>query len=192
MGEVPTGRALLRSGARVGDDVLRVGRARGCGARRRGDSRPHDARRRRAGRGCGRSSRRRRRGSRSGIALRGVATAALDVSDGLVGDLSHILERSAVGAARGPAGRAAFARAGRLLGGAERALAIECLLAGGDDYELCFTAPREAAAAIAAIAERTGVPLTRIGTITVGPGLVVRDEQGVPLPALPRAYDHFG
>ena len=75
--------------------------------------------------------------------------------------------------------------------GAERALAIECLLGGGDDYELCFTAPRAAAGNVAVIAADTEVPLTRIGVVTKGSGLLVRDEHGVPLVALPRAYDHF-
>ena len=70
--------------------------------------------------------------------------------------------------------------------------ALAHALAGGDDYELCFTAPRVAAAAIAAIAASTGVPLTRIGTVTDGGGLVVRDMHGVPLARLPRAYAHFG
>jgi len=79
----------------------------------------------------------------------------------------------------------------RLFGKAEHELAVECLLAGGDDYELCFTAPPAAAARIAQIASGTAVPLARIGTITRGRGLVVRDERGVPMPELPRSYDHF-
>ena len=80
---------------------------------------------------------------------------------------------------------------GRLLSGAERSIALDCLLGGGDDYELLFTAPREAAAVVARIAAQTGVALARIGTLTDTPGLAVRDEQGVPLPKLPRAFDHF-
>ena len=190
MGEVPAGRALLRSGAQVGDDVyvsgvlgdaaLAVAALKGRTAL---DTEALAAARARLETPTPRIA--------LGVALRGVATAALDVSDGLVGDLSHILERSAVGATVDMPAVPRSSALGRLLGGAERDLALECLLAGGDDYELCFTAPREAAAAVAAIAERTGVPLTRIGAITAGPGLVVRDEHGVPLPVLPRAYDHF-
>jgi thiamine-monophosphate kinase len=79
----------------------------------------------------------------------------------------------------------------RLVHGPHRRLAIDCLLAGGDDYELCFTAPASAAARIAAIAATVKLPLTRIGSITEGPGLVVRDEHGIVLHDLPRAYDHF-
>ena len=139
----------------------------------------------------GRDSRHPFRVSRSARRLRGVATAALDVSDGLVGDLSHILERSAVGATVELSAVPRSPLLARLMGGDERKLALGCLLAGGDDYELCFTAPPAAAARVAAIAASTGVALTRIGEITNGPGLVVRDEHGVPLPELPLAYDHF-
>ena len=126
-----------------------------------------------------------------GIALRGVATAALDVSDGLTGDLGHILEQSGVGATIDLAAVPRSRTLDRLLAGAERSIALDCLLAGGDDYELCFTAPRAAASRVAAIAAETGVALTRIGTITAAPGLAVRDERGAALPVLPRAFDHF-
>ena len=126
-----------------------------------------------------------------GQALRGVATAALDVSDGLVGDLSHILERSAVGAMVDMSADPAITHPRAPIGWRHRKPRLECLLAGGDDYELCFTAPPATAARVAAIAASTGVPLTRIGEITNGPGLAVRDEHGVPLPELPLAYDHF-
>jgi thiamine-monophosphate kinase len=126
-----------------------------------------------------------------GIAMRGVATAALDLSDGLTGDLAHILDRSEVGAVVDLPAVPRSDTLTRLLGGAERPLALGCVLAGGDDYELCFTAPPGAAARVAAIAEDLGVPLARIGTITEGRGLVVRDERGVPLSPLPRAFDHF-
>ena len=127
-----------------------------------------------------------------GIALRGVATAALDVSDGLIGDLAHLLERSAVGATLDLAAIPRSAALTRLLGGATRELALQCLLAGGDDYELCFTAPASAADRVAGIAADIALPLTRVGMITDGPGLTVRDEDGAPLSAIPRAFDHFG
>jgi len=190
LGEVPAGEALTRAGARSGDDVY-VSGALGDAAlavaamtgRTRLDGDAFDAARAILETPVPRIA--------LGIALRGVATAALDVSDGLVGDLAHILERSQVGATvelpaipRSPA-------LARLVGGVERTLALECLLAGGDDYELCFTAPRAAADRVAVIAASTKVPLARIGAITEGPGLVVRDERGVPLPAVPQAYDHF-
>ena len=190
IGEVPEGQALLRSGARPGDDVYvsgTLGDAALAVAALTG----------RAALDGGALAMARTRLEMPvprialGTALRGVATAALDVSDGLVGDLAHILERSRVGATvelpavpRSPA-------LARLLAGAERGLALQCVLAGGDDYELCFTAPRTAAGRVAAIARSVELPLARIGTITDGTGLVVLDEGGAPLSALPRAFDHF-
>ena len=190
MGEVPAGQALLRSGAKPGDDVY-VSGALGDAAlavaamtgRTRLDAEALAAARARLEMPVPRIA--------LGLALRGVATAAIDVSDGLVGDLAHILERSAVGATVELAAIPRSPALARLAGGDDRALALECLLAGGDDYELCFTAPRAAADRVAAIAASTALPLARIGAITAGPGLVVRDERGVPLPAVPRAYDHF-
>lgn len=126
-----------------------------------------------------------------GLALRGVASAAIDLSDGLTGDLRHLLQGSNVGAElRLDALPVGVALAARLAGG-ERMLALQCALAGGDDYELCFTAPVTQRDAIAVIARATAVPLSRIGTITPEPGLVVRDEQGALLPMLPGAWDHF-
>jgi thiamine-monophosphate kinase len=127
-----------------------------------------------------------------GIALRGTASAMLDVSDGLTGDLRHILDASAVGARvdleRIPCAPALAARRS----GPERELALACLLAGGDDYELLFTARNGARERVAAVGQEVGVPLTRIGKVTPPEmGLVVRAESGDALHALPRAFDHF-
>jgi len=190
LGEVPAGEALTRAGARSGDDVyvsgalgdaaLAVAAATG---RANLDGDALAAARTRLETPVPRIA--------LGIALRGVATAALDVSDGLVGDLAHILERSQVGATVELPAIPRSPTLSRFLSGPERELALECVLAGGDDYELCFTAPRAAAARVATIAANTALPLSRIGTITRSPGLVVRDEGGVPLSALPRAFDHF-
>jgi thiamine-monophosphate kinase len=77
------------------------------------------------------------------------------------------------------------------LAGAERAQALQCLVAGGDDYELCFTAPAHNRAAIAAIGDEIGIRVTRVGAITAGRAMVVRDESGNALRELPRAFDHF-
>jgi thiamine-monophosphate kinase len=126
-----------------------------------------------------------------GERLRGVATAMLDVSDGLIGDLGHILGASNVGAI---VDLAAIPRSPVLaakLTGDERTLALRCLLAGGDDYELCFTAPPAAKARLAAIAAEIGLPLSRIGAIGVGRGLVIRDERNRAIAGLPHAFDHF-
>jgi thiamine-monophosphate kinase len=126
-----------------------------------------------------------------GIRLRGVATSALDISDGLTGDLAHILEMSHVGA---QIDLRAIPRSPILdakVHGAERTLALACLLAGGDDYELCFTARKTERARIAQLATDFDLPLTRIGEISVGSDLLVRDEHGMPLAELPRGFDHF-
>jgi len=190
LGEVPVGAALTRAGARDGDDVY-VSGALGDAALAvaalggRTQLAPADlgAARSRLETPVPRLA--------LGAALRGVATAAIDVSDGLVGDLGHVLERSEAGAIVDLAAIPRSASLDRLLAGASRGLAVECLLAGGDDYELCFTASREAAARVAQIAAQLAVPLARIGTITREQGLVVRDEQGAPLAALPGGFDHF-
>lgn len=191
MGEVPAGAALTRAGARLGDDVYvsgTLGDAALAVAALAGRTAPDadvlaDARVRLESPAPRIAL---------GEALRGVATAALDVSDGLVGDLGHILERSGVGARVDLAAIPCTSALARMLAGVERALALECLLAGGDDYELCFTVPAAAAGRVGTIAANLGLALTRIGAI-VGreEGLIVRDEDGVSLPVLPRAYDHF-
>jgi thiamine-monophosphate kinase len=127
-----------------------------------------------------------------GLALRGVASAALDLSDGLTGDLAHILDASRVGAQIALAALPLSPALAQRLAGAERTLALGCALAGGDDYELCFTAAPAMRERIAAIARDLALPLTRIGGITAAPGMLVRDEHGDALSALPRAWDHFG
>ncbi|MFX7816525.1 hypothetical protein ABTK28_21470, partial [Acinetobacter baumannii] len=68
---------------------------------------------------------------------------------------------------------------------------LECVLAGGDDYELCFTAPVGAREPLAALAERVALPLTRVGTITAEPGLRLVDAGGEPVAFQARSFDHF-
>jgi thiamine-monophosphate kinase len=126
-----------------------------------------------------------------GVALRGVASSALDVSDGLVGDLGHILDASHVGATVDVAAIPTHPALRALLSTPDRPRALACLLAGGDDYELCFTATPAAQARVAEIAQSLALPVTAIGRITSAPGLVVRDEAGNALSALPHAFDHF-
>jgi thiamine-monophosphate kinase len=190
LGDVPYGGALLRSGARAGDDVYVSGElgdaALGLAVLLRRTQLSGDA--------LVAAQRRLERPEPRvalGMALRGVAHAALDVSDGLAGDLRHILAESKVGAViELPAVPRSPALAAKLAG-SERGLALSCLLAGGDDYELCFTAPTAMRARIDGIARELALPLSRIGGIVAGSGLVVRDEQGRTLPELPRAFEHF-
>lgn len=123
-----------------------------------------------------------------GLLLRGHAHACIDVSDGLAADLAHVCKASGVGAEieveslpASSALRAAF--------DAEARAALQ--LAGGDDYELCFTAPAAAAAALLDELERGGCVATRIGRIVAEPGVRVRDAHGNPF-ELPRAgWQHF-
>ena len=126
-----------------------------------------------------------------GLALRGVAHAALDLSDGLAGDLPHILRRSQVSAF---IDIEAIPRSSAL-----RRLPLEtqhcCALTGGDDYELCFTAPIDARDAITQIGRQNGLLLSRIGTISPlnasAPAIIWRDAAGIPLPLTLQGFDHF-
>lgn len=126
-----------------------------------------------------------------GIALRGHARAALDISDGLAGDLCHILERSRVNARVDADAVPRSAALRRLPADVQR----RCTLAGGDDYELCFTAPVSAREAIEAAGNSVAVPVTRIGTIsalqTGAPAIAWHDATGTPLTLTLQGFDHF-
>jgi thiamine-monophosphate kinase len=190
-GEVPAGMAIRRAGARPGDDLWvsgSIGDAMLALAALQGRTTMAPAAlaplRVRLERPQPRVA--------LGIALRGVAGAMLDVSDGLTGDVGHILEASGVGASVDLARIPCAAELRRRLATGERDLALSCLLAGGDDYELCFAARDAMRERVEAAGREAGVAVTRIGTIVLREaGLTVRDEQGHALPALPRAFDHF-
>jgi thiamine-monophosphate kinase len=128
---------------------------------------------------------------RLGERLRGLASAALDVSDGLTGDFTHILDASRVGATIELASIPRSASLDAKLASDERDLALGCLLAGGDDYELCFTAPPSKRERIASLSAGLALPLTRIGSIVATDGLTITDERGDPLREPPRSFDHF-
>jgi thiamine-monophosphate kinase len=125
-----------------------------------------------------------------GGALRGLASAMLDVSDGLLGDLRHILECSATGAV---VDVAALPLAALHATGTDPALCRHCLLSGGDDYELLFAAPFTRRADVAALATRLGLPLHRIGHLSAEPGqLRLRESDGNLATPTAYGYDHFG
>ena len=125
-----------------------------------------------------------------GLALRGLASSAIDLSDGLIADLGHIGERS------GAAIELRYAdvpRSRALAACADERLAQECVLTGGDDYELTFTASPQARPRVAALAAELGLALTRIGSIRAGePGRVsVYDADGAIIQVANKGFDHF-
>ncbi|MFH5256104.1 thiamine-monophosphate kinase, partial [Burkholderia semiarida] len=188
-GEVPPGQALLRSGARAGNDIWvsgSLGDARLAleallghttlppgtlaAARQRLDApTPRVA---------------------LGQALRGIASSALDVSDGLLGDLGHILEHSRVGASLDTRLVTPLLDAGR-----HTPLAIDllhqCTLSGGDDYELCFTAPADRRDAVQAAGRDSATRVTRIGCIEASPGLRLIGPDGAAMAPRWTSFDHF-
>ncbi|MEO8390995.1 MAG: thiamine-phosphate kinase [Polaromonas sp.] len=130
-----------------------------------------------------------------GQALRGIASAAIDVSDGLLGDLRHILRASKTGATLETALAinlvAACALPDWSAAGIDAEKQLEFALAGGDDYELAFTAPASAREAVQAAARQAQTPVTRIGRIDADPGLRLLDAAGAPMERHYASFDHF-
>ena len=193
-GEVPRGQALLRSGARAGDDIYvsgTLGDARlALDALRGSLALPADL--------LAQARARREQPTPRvalGQALRGVASAAIDVSDGLLGDLRHILKASGVGATLDTSIAitliATCARPACATGLISLKKQLECVLAGGDDYELAFTAPVSAREAVLVAARQADTSVTRIGRIEAEPGLRLVDAQGQPLTGNFSSFDHF-
>lgn len=185
-GEVPSGTALLRSGAVAGDDLYvsgTVGDARLALEVFRG-TRALDGASLEAVRAAMELPQPR---VALGLALRGVAHSAIDVSDGLLGDLGHILRRSGVGATVDIDAVPRSAALGRQPADWQRI----CTLAGGDDYELLFTAPPLQAQPVRDAAARAGVPVTRIGRIDTAPGVRLVDGQGREVANTFGSFDHF-
>ena len=186
MGLVPPPSALRRDAAREGDSIWvsgTPGDARLALGRIRGEwhlaAKDFDGVRARLDRPSPRVA--------LGLALRGIARAAIDISDGLLGDLGHVLHASRVGACiavddvpASPALRAQPVELRRM-----------CQLAGGDDYELLFTAPAQQREAVLAAAQAAHTPVACIGQITAVHGLALRDAQGRVLAAHYAAFDHF-
>ena len=193
-GEVPRDQALLRSGAKAGDDIYVSGTL--------GDARlaldalqgkielppeilaevrlrlelptPRVA---------------------LGTALRGIATSAIDISDGLAGDLQHILRASGAGAQINTEVTmnliAACAHINWATGQFDHEKRLKTVFSGGDDYELAFTAPPAARQAVQAAANSSQTPVTRIGVIEVEPGLRLVDGRGQRIESRFASFDHF-
>ena len=187
MGEVPPGQALRRDGAQAGDDVWvsgTIGSAALALAYRQGRLFMEQIDAAKVLPALYLPTPR----VELGIALRGIATSAIDISDGLLGDLGHILKRSHVGAVLEFATLPTLPVAQAYL---HEKIARDCVLAGGDDYELCFTAPADRRDAVIAAAKTAGVAVTRIGRTTAEPGLTVIGSDGQPMPFEHTGYDHF-
>ncbi|MGB8434338.1 MAG: thiamine-phosphate kinase [Burkholderiales bacterium] len=188
LGTLPPGMALRRDGARSGEDIWLSGATGDAAlglAHLRGTVRLSET----ASRHCLARLDTPLPLVALGRRLRGLASSAIDVSDGLLADLGHVLERSGVGAVvwfdKLPRSRA-------LAECADATLARECLLGGGDDYELLVTVPQERRAAILALATDIGVPLTRIGCIVAGDPIArLVDDAGRPVATGVGGFDHF-
>lgn len=179
-GEVPVGQALRRSGGQPGDDVWVSGAPGRAGlglAILQGKVEFGEPRRSE----CLKALTRPQPRVALGLALRGLATAALDVSDGLLADLGHILEESQC---------AAELRFDNL---PPPGIQRDMCLAGGDDYELAFTAPAARRAEVEVLSQQLGLRLMRIGSLVAGAAgtLQVFGPQGERLDALRRGFDHF-
>ncbi len=134
-----------------------------------------------------------------GLALRGVASACADISDGLLGDLGHILERSQVGARLDTSIAMYLLASQSTKTGADSEfetvvtpnMRLRCVLAGGDDYELVFTAAPSQRQAVQAAAQASATLVTRIGQIEAAPGLRLVDAHGQPVAFAGTSFDHF-
>lgn len=179
MGLVPNGSAILRSGALVDDDIYvsgNLGDAAGA-VREFGQATVNQTLLLKYESPTPRLD--------LGMALRGIASAAIDISDGFLSDLGHLLESSHVGAQL-EVNLVPMSEALVNVFGQEEALLLA--LAGGDDYELCFTSNMQHREQIASIASQQGLPITRLGKIVSGGGEIC-DADGNALRAL--GYNHF-
>ena len=186
-GEVPKGAALLRSGAQMGDDLWvsgTLGDARLALEAFRGRVSLSEAGFAQARRAMEQPQPR----VELGLALRGLAHSAIDLSDGLLGDLGHVLARSRVGAV---VDEALLPRSA-LLASQSSLMQRQCLLTGGDDYELLFSAAPQDAQRVLQAGQSCLTTVTRIGRVVADAGLIVRDAAGQALDLHgQRAFDHF-
>jgi len=182
-GFVPEGQALRRDGARAGDEVWvtgSIGDAAGALAQWRARGPLSAKLRHRLDRPVPRID--------AGLALRGLATAGIDLSDGLAADLGHVLAASGLGA-RIDLGRLPTSRT--LADHFAQAQRWPLQLSGGDDYELCFTAPASAALAIEQALAACEVSATVIGRLVPEPGLRFTTPEGEPYAPAVAGFQHF-
>jgi thiamine-monophosphate kinase len=180
-GYVPKGKAILRRGAKLDDRVFVTGTI--------GDS------------GVGLAARQAKRRAPAPIAryrvpqprvalgqkLRGIASASLDVSDGLLADLGHIADVSKVHVVIAAA-RVPLSPAVRKIWGTRAVLRA---VTAGDDYEIAFTAPLAKRAKVLAAAKAAGTPVTEIGWVMKGRGVALMGADGRPIPTGKKGWEHF-
>jgi thiamine-monophosphate kinase len=193
LGEVPSSQALLRSGAQVDDDIYvsgHLGDARLALEVFRGSIQVSS--------GIFESARMRMEAPTPrvslGLALRGIAHAAADISDGLLGDLGHILKVSGVGAnieAAQVVSTLACMSNKQSVDSIDFERQLALTLSGGDDYELVFTAAPQQREAVLAASQASKTRVTRIGKITASAGVLLLDAQGSELPNTFPSFDHF-
>jgi thiamine-monophosphate kinase len=187
MGEVPQGTALRRSGAQLGDDIWVSGRL-GDAALALAHLQGRVELTAEEFAACALRLHRPEPRLELGLALRGVAHSAIDISDGLLADLGHILECSNVGAG---IRFDALPVSSVLRPYLAQATGKHCALAGGDDYELCFTAAVARRSAVEDISGKLDLPLSRIGTIVQDGGCTVHAADGGIIDIGESGYDHF-
>ena len=186
LGSVPAGKALRRSGARAGDLVCVTGTLGDAGVALQalqGKIQLHD----RALAGLTHRLHRPQPRVTAGIRMRDIASSAIDVSDGLAADLGHILEASGVGASIDASRLPVSAVVAETL---DQAAAWRAALTSGDDYELCFTVPREKEPALTQTCRTLDCPVTIIGRIEASPGIRYQTPDGTALPVA-TGYQHF-
>ncbi|MEO8417122.1 MAG: thiamine-phosphate kinase [Methylophilaceae bacterium] len=187
MGEVPSGRALRRSGAKAGDEIwvsgtlgnaaLALAVLQGRFTLSKGELAT-----------CLPALHTPQPRVKLGLHLRQLAHSAIDISDGLLADLGHMLECSNAGAEISLQDIPCSTVVSNHLADKQ---VQQMLLAGGDDYELCFTTPVENHAEIAQLAVQLALPLSCIGAISDKPGLIIRGLDNAPITMGETGFDHF-
>lgn len=189
MGEVPSGQAIKRSGAQLGDQIWLsgpLGHAALALAHLQAKIKLKDD----ALALCASALHAPQPRVALGLALRGIASSAIDISDGLLADLGHVLKASNLGA---KLYLQQFPQASHwpMASSLRPAEQLKLLLAGGDDYELCFSAPVAAHASISQIGIRLGLPLLCVGEMVAEPKLTVHGLAGEILDIKEAGFDHF-
>ncbi len=187
MGEVPTGKALRRDGAKLDDDIWVSGNlgSAALGLAHLQNKITLDSA---VTEHCLQALHKPMPRTDLGSTLRNIANSCIDVSDGLLADLGHILEASNLGAT---VALDSISCHDYLRSHLDEAIIQQCVLAGGDDYELVFTAPETQRDAIKQLAQQLNLPLSLIGKTTEISGIKVTYKQQ-PLDISKKGFDHFG